>query len=154
MGAQLQSYLLEDTFMRDELCSPPHASPPVNPASAGLGGSNTLRRTWLQAMSLILPSTCNLTLWVRRAEIAILSDDDLDTIYHQAWNLFCATLSYPQTRTAFEAFTAAPVASPEVARFRLAGSDLLVPPLLPMPSPSLRSGDLRAVIWPAMTAMT
>ena len=75
-----------------------------------------------------LPSLCNLTLWVRRAEIAILSDDHLDIIFHRAWNLFCATLSYPRTRTAFEAFTAAPVASPEVARFRLAGVGLAGPP--------------------------
>ena len=126
--AQLWSYLLEDTFMRDKLCFPPYAPPSVDPRSAGLGGSNALRQTWLLAMPLILPSLHNLTLWVRHAEIVILSDDDLDIIYHWAWNLLCATLSYPWMHAAFEAFTAAPVASPEVARFHLAGVGLAGPP--------------------------
>ena len=127
-AASSQSFVLEDTFFGNEQPSPCHAPSPAPPRGAGLDGSDTLVRTWLDARTPLLDTLRNLTLWVRGAGIASLTASELGAIYHLAWNLFCATLRFPQTRIAFETFTANPVASPEVTRFRLLGVGPFGPP--------------------------
>jgi hypothetical protein len=123
-----QSFSLEDTFLGNEHRSTSHAPSPVPRLEAGSDGSNILVRTWLDAKSPLLDTLRSLTTWVRGAGIAILSESELGTIYHLAWNLFCATLGFPRTRAAFDSFAANPIASPEVTRFRLSGVGPLGPP--------------------------
>src|ERR1700738_4242546 len=125
-AAVLQSYALEDTFLGNGLRPTPHAPSPASPA--GVDGRDTCVRTWLQSRTPLLTTLRDLTLWVRGAGIAALPASELGAIYHLAWNLFCATLRFPRTRSAFETFAANPVASPEVARFRLSGVGPCGPP--------------------------
>src|ERR1700733_14218112 len=124
--ATSQSFALEDTVLGNEQRSSSRALSPASPA--GLDGSDASVRIWLQARTPLLNALRDLTRWVRGAGIAALSALELGSIYHLAWNLFCATLKFPQTRSAFEAFATDPVASPEVTRCFLSGVRPFGPP--------------------------
>jgi hypothetical protein len=87
--------------------------------------------------------------WLRGACVAVLPQEVLGQIYHEVWNLFCTTLLFPRTRSAFEAFIQAPVASPEAARFRLAGVGPAGPPPPPGVSPLYEEWAVEH--WPSLT---
>ena len=126
-NAELQSFYLGDTFiatLNGSSLLPPLASQ----AGGILSLATEAARSQAAAFSVVIKSLGNLSLWLRGACISVLPPEILDDISHLVWNFFCATLHLPQTRSAFEAFIANPVSSPEEARFRLPGIGPMGPP--------------------------
>jgi hypothetical protein len=132
--AESRSFRLNDTFMCDGHGSLP-SRPPDDTDWVNSGRSFAFTgaevTVWLDQSTTFLRSLRDLTLWVRGAALSVLPGDILQDIVYAAWDLFYATLIFPRTRAAFEAFAAAPSASPEVARYRLAGVGPMGPPLPP-----------------------
>jgi hypothetical protein len=127
LAATTWSFTLNDTFLCDGFGSLLSRPPAVAGVSLAVTGDEIAE--WLEQSTTFFRCLRDLTLWVRGAAIFLLPDIVLEDIACAAWDLFCATLIFPRTRSAFEAFTDSPVASPEAARYRLAGVGPVGPPL-------------------------
>jgi hypothetical protein len=150
--AERRSSWLEDSFFAVEVHSMALSHRPCpDPAVAKGDGmeAGALAHEWVQGVPDFELAMGKFSAWLRGACIAVLPQEVLEQIYHKVWNLFCATLLFPRTRSAFEAFIQAPVASPEAARFRLAGVGPVGPPPPPGVSPLYEEWAVEH--WPFLT---
>jgi hypothetical protein len=150
--AERRSSWLEDSFFAVEvhamaLSHCPCPDPAVAERDDMEVGASALE--WAEGVPDFKLAMGKFSAWLRGACIAVLPQEVLGQIYHEVWNLFCTTLLFPRTRSAFEAFIQSPVASPEAARFRLAGVGPVGPPPPPGISPLYEEWAVEC--WPFLT---
>jgi hypothetical protein len=152
LDADRRSSWLEDSFFAVEVHSMALSLCPCPDPAVAEGDSveaGTSACEWAEGVPGFRSAMGKFSAWLRGACIAVLPQEVLGQIYHEVWNLFCTTLLFPRTRSAFEAFIQSPVASPEAARFRLAGVGPVGPPPPPGVSPLYEEWAVEH--WPFLT---